>query len=300
MKYLLLIGSLTLLFFSAHSQTNKWFNREIKHDSDLLHSTTWIVALNSGGTKPKVGTGYYFIYKNELYIITNSHIIDTLGKLSFDLEWMDHNRYFTIDDIQITIDDIQKRTLKFKGNKREDDLVAIKISGISSLNLNKYPKWRAFTQKNLPTKSDLDKLTFFDEQIISPACTPDISLPFTTFPIIFNGTFASDYNKNYVGEKLFLLNTDLNHGNSGAPVIDVKTKGRYLLLGTNVSVYENPLTIDSVNFKITSPKFIITMNKPEKIEDISFAEKFPNYRIWSSAHISVIIKSEKILELFNK
>jgi hypothetical protein len=278
----------TIIFDSCNSQKIDQLNREIKSDTDLLYSTTWLVSRSLTSTITSQGTGYFYFDKGNIFIITNAHVVSSFSHISFDIEWSGGD---------FTIDSLQYRIAKFntdKKNGQTTDLVAIKISNIPYLNLDTFPKIKCFNYKNIPSKNDIDNLKLFGETIIALSYPEKIMSKPLLSPIIYNCTFASNYFANYSGEKEFIVNGNMSHGCSGSPIVCIKGKGKYLLLGTFYFTFGEYKNIDPViSKKGGNDLFEFDYKIPSAVKD----SLMKNYGVGIERNLGMAIKSEKLSEL---
>lgn len=281
-----------LLSFSCWSQA-VFKNRLIKNDTDLLHATTWIIGDNiKDDGVPITGTGYFFLFKDTLYLITNWHIVKTSRMLAFDVQWSEKKSSLGIDFINTNY----KKFDRDKNDRTTTDLVAIPISNIPTIDMNEFPRWKAFGVENVPTVNEIKTFRLFDEKVISFSYPGGLVYPYLSAPIIFHCNLASNYSALFMREKEFCINGDMREGCSGSPIVLIKPNNKYFLLGTIRHLFQEASTIDSVEFRDTNKNWVYSPKVPFKVE--AKENKFSEYRVLQSRNLSIAIKSEKLLELF--
>lgn len=296
MKYLICILLSTLINCISNGQ--KIFDykkREIKNDTDLLKTTTWLRAYSASRGAEELGTGYFFysIPKKALYIITNEHVIDGYSNLVFGFNQSTRQNSF------FGIDSVQERTTRFKN--KDIDLVGIRIDNIPYLDLSKYSYFKVFTDNNLITKKEISSLNLFNENIISLSFPGLTTIPFPYQPYIYHVSFATPYNFKFQDTDDFCINGDLVKGCSGSPIISVQNKNginKYVLIGTYYFNFANYQTIDSVVLD-TVKSYPLMPTYDRIVIKNNEGMILPGYKVNTVLNIGRVIKSEKIIELLN-
>lgn len=285
MKVKMLITAIILIVItSCSSQRLLTKNeREIRSNGDILKTTTWVRANNQN--QSVTGTGYYFydIDKYKYYLITNRHIVDGFEYLTFALD-KEGGKGDTF-----TIDSLSQRTILFKS--KNVDLAAVEIGNIPYLNLTKFPYFKVFTKHNLPTPKDVSEFDIFFEELICLTYPGITTIPFPFQPYIFHCSFATTYDDAFQNDStIFSIQSYLNKGSSGSPIISVKkSSNKFLLLGTYYFQFANYEDVDYVS-KITHDLHF----KPETYKKDSTQKEIKSIL---NLGIGLVVKSNQILEL---
>ena len=187
--------------------------------SDKMVFCTTRISVYTHDGRMTSGTGFFYTYKNCVYLVTNKHVLKNAEKVEFKLFTKDKNGkldYGTLATLQLDSDFLQKKSCGHP-SKNVDiqvvDLVGCQIYRepdrdiiFSSINENLIPD-----QKGLEDLFAIERITF----VGYPNSMWD---EVNHLPIIRSGTTASLLTIDFNGEPKFLIDASVFPGSSGSPV----------------------------------------------------------------------------------
>lgn len=248
MRHTFTLILVTFIFLNCcKAQTIDWKAREIKHDTDLLKTTTWLIlSYDTSKHNPKFGTGtgyfYYSSKSKKIFLVTNAHVVSDFDLIKFGFE---NNKTRTNS---FAVNNFQNKVYRFFNDTV--DLAMIDLSNIDGLDFRNCDM-KCFTNSNIPRVSDLSSIDLFRENLICLSFPNFNIFPPNNSPFIIHGTFATSYSKDFWNKNEFCINGNLFASCSGSPIIDIiNLKGvkSYYLLGTYYFGFAQYRNVDSVGF----------------------------------------------------
>jgi S1-C subfamily serine protease len=176
----------------------------------------------------RLGSG--FVYDNQGYIITNSHVVE--GVKTVDVTFIDGNTY----------------TAKVVGFDRDNDIAVLKITD-------------DFSQENIiPLSMGNSTNLEVGQQIIAIGNPYGLADTMTTGTISQTGRLLSDPNNQYSIPNTIQIDAPINPGNSGGPLMDIQG----YVVGMNTAIYSDNGAFSGIGFAI--PSNTIVKEVPELIK----------------------------------
>jgi hypothetical protein len=185
---------------------------------DLLYTTTRLEGKCSGGQS--VGTGFYFLHNQRLFLVTNKHVVRGVTDGSFIVpraKIKSENKTPILGQgIRISFSEAN-----FIGHPDESvDVAAMNVSGVFTELEAKgdFIYWKNIQESNAPTKEIVDKFIGPVEEIIFVGYPSGIWDTKNILPIVRQGATATPYYVDFEGKKQFLIDASVFPGSSGSPV----------------------------------------------------------------------------------
>lgn len=250
---------------------------------EFCYTTVRLFCENSKGEQT-IGTGFF--YKNDngnLYIITNKHVIEGVVKIEFLIHRCDEKQNPVFDNITI---EQNGRIADLCLFHKDDtvDLCAINANWVYDKNLpvkNLFVK--CFTPQNIPSKSQIDEIDAI-EDVIMIGYPDGIMDNHNNMPIFRKGITATHYKYDFNNQKEFLIDVPAIGGSSGSPIL-LCEQNRFKIIDNSTVVPQNRLFLLGINRAAFYYGFGLAKNKQNLTEIFS--------------NLGVVIKSERILELFD-
>lgn len=270
-------------------------NRPMMSMADLLSYSTVQLISTVAPNKFRTGTGFFFEFISGQYgipvIISNRHVIDGVKKtqLLFTVAkdgrptgetisyYPDYNRIKWIPHPDPTVDLAALPILPFLNYARDVHHVELFIAPFSSV--------------QIPDEENFKGLNQLDD-VIMIGYPDSLRDRVNNQPIFRKGSLATDPNKNFDGERVFLVDMPVYGGSSGSPILlanegphidrvkhSFSTGNRLMLLGVNVATCIHSAT-GSVNVVV----------QPTAKVDLVTKTPIPN-------NLGVIIHASRIKEL---
>ncbi|MGN6603741.1 MAG: hypothetical protein ACTHK8_14900 [Ginsengibacter sp.] len=289
-----LLACLFLITSSVLSQKFNWQEREVKNDTDLLKTTTWITAFSPTSKGMESGTGFFFysIAENKLFLVTNKHVVLSYSNLVFGF----NKSYRNDESFGILLS--KENTYSFNGI----DLVAIRIDSIPYLNLSEFPYFKVFTEKNIIQEKNYNLINLYDANLISLSFPGLTTIPMPFQPYIIHCHFATPYTFKFQNTNDFCVNGSLTNGCSGSPIIlinrTIKTIGKYNLLGIYYFTFSNYQSIDSTSLDTAINDRLKPIYKIPVVKNGN-PVSFGNYDVNKDLGIGRAIKAIDLLKIIN-
>lgn len=292
MSKLIIIATFVLINLTATSQSFNWKRHEIKSDTDLLKTTTWVYTGN------QTGTAYYFYskIKKQLFLITNRHIVENATAFVFG--------YHTAvrADSLFGIDSIKFRTTYHPNSNI--DLAAVRLDNISYLDLSISTYFKCFTEDNYPNTKDSLSLDVFNNKIVALSYPGLTTIPFPFQPYIIHCNLSVPYSFSFQFTDDIILDGNLTHGCSGSPIVFIKkieSSKRYCLLGTYYFSFANYQTVDSVYndtlnyaFNPVIDRLALKNSIPITLDGFKYNQLLNIGRAVKSAHLKELINQNRL------
>lgn len=209
----------------------------------IVRCTTPIMTSNG----QVIGTGFFYRLKEDSagfipIIVTNRHVLKDLNLFTINVHYSNNNEENYHKNLTYT-----DKNVIFHPNEKIDLAIICKLDLINSLLddelLNNYFIGGEFL---------LNQEELFDvasiEDILVIGYPSGIFDSQNNLPIVRNGITATDIKRNYMGEPVFLIDSEIVKGSSGSPVFLFNRLGYYKneeytlswrikLIGINSSVY---------------------------------------------------------------
>jgi len=185
---------------------------------ELLYTTCRLEGTVPGGTS--VGTGFFYLHEQRLFLVTNKHVVHNMQDGNFMLvkgEIRENQKYrVNRESYRIGF-----REANFIGHPNPDvDVAAMNISNIvTDLEAQgNYVYWKNITEKDVPTPEDIDKFISPIEEIVFIGYPSGIWDDVNILPVARKGITATPYYIDFHGEQKFLIDASVFPGSSGSPV----------------------------------------------------------------------------------
>ncbi|WP_201353141.1 trypsin-like peptidase domain-containing protein [Hydrogenimonas urashimensis] len=185
---------------------------------ELMHTTVRLEGKKIQGTS--VGTGFFFMHEQRLFLITNKHVVEGIV----------HGNFVVLKG---KVDGKTKKPLlgqgyrfsfnanNFIGHPNPDvDVAAMNVSAIFSEaeNNGDILFWKNLTEREFPTQEQIDKFISPIEEVVFIGYPSGIWDTKNILPIIRKGITATPYYIDFDGQKKFLIDASVFPGSSGSPV----------------------------------------------------------------------------------
>ncbi len=185
---------------------------------ELMHTTVRLEGQKMQGTS--VGTGFFFMHEQRLFLITNKHVVEDVVDGNFVV-------------LKGKVDGDTKKPLlghgyripfnanNFIGHPDPSvDVAAMNVSAIFSEaeNNGHILFWKNLRETEFPTQEQIDKFISPIEEIIFIGYPSGIWDTKNILPIIRKGITATPYYTDFDGQKKFLIDASVFPGSSGSPV----------------------------------------------------------------------------------
>lgn len=185
---------------------------------DLLHTTVRIEGTTPNGSS--VGTGFYFMHEERVFLVTNKHVVKdvTNGKFVFLKAEIDNGEKVPVFGEGYTIVFNQSN---FIGHPDpEIDISVMNISTILSEFESKkmFVYFKTITEQNIPTSKELETFVSPLEEIVFIGYPSGIWDSKNILPVARKGMTATPYYIDFEGQKKFLIDASVFPGSSGSPV----------------------------------------------------------------------------------
>lgn len=185
---------------------------------ELMHTTVRLEGQKAQGTS--VGTGFFFMHEQRLFLITNKHVVEGVVNGNFVV-------------LKGEIDGGTKKPLfgqgysipfnatNFIGHPDPNvDVAAMNVSVIFSEAENNGSTlyWKNLRESEFPTQEQIDKFISPIEEVVFIGYPSGIWDSTNILPIIRKGITATPYYIDFEGQKRFLIDASVFPGSSGSPV----------------------------------------------------------------------------------
>jgi hypothetical protein len=187
--------------------------------ADLLSATVPLECETKSG--PTLGTGFFFAYRNRLFVVTARHVVDGIIAGSFSLApgKIEESRTYPAQGQPYTVSFSSK---DFVGHPRQAiDVAVMDLSTIVlALRQRGTPAfWRALSEANLPSTEDFARFIGPLEDAIVLGYVSGLLDPSARVPIARRALTATPANGDIDGEPKFLIDASVWPGSSGSPVV---------------------------------------------------------------------------------
>ncbi len=256
----------------------------------LLFSTVRLVFdLPKGGEK--IGTGFYFQYKSNKYIITNRHVVEDSKSLRMTVH---------VSGSSLATPKLRYLSINYSGSDwitpdSDIDLCAMPVSVIED-NLEGEGLYAHYiTDNEIPSNEDLSNLSAL-EDVFMAGYPEGLWDEENNFPLIRKGITATHPIVDYNGDPTTVIDIATFNGNSGSPVVIINEwnytdkygsgvgGGRYFLLGV---LFEGPET----TFQSEIKNIEASESPKENGQNILEYQQV--------MHLGYIVKSREIISLVN-
>lgn len=184
----------------------------------FLYLTTRIEGKNANGNT-SVGTGFFFVEKQQLFVVTNKHVVEGVESGSFLVH-------------HIKEDDPEQKPLKdslsifftkdsFKGHPNPNiDVAVMNITeSINTFIEQGYtPLYTEITKELIPDSKNIKEIISPFEEVIFIGYPNGIWDSVNNLPIVRKGITATPYTVDFIGQAQFLIDASVFPGSSGSPV----------------------------------------------------------------------------------
>ncbi|MDR1728744.1 MAG: serine protease [Acidobacteriota bacterium] len=185
----------------------------------LLFTTTRIEGNTANGVS--IGTGFFFDYKERLFLITNKHVVKNVvsGYFSMVRSCVSNGIEEPIIGSKVSIRFTESN---FIGHPDQNiDVTVMNTSNlINQMVATGNPLYRkSVSEALIPTASDYDKFISPIEDVVFVGYPNGLFDTKNNLPIIRRGVTASPCYYNFDGNKIFLIDASVFPGSSGSPVL---------------------------------------------------------------------------------
>lgn len=250
----------------------------------IMFSTARIKNYMKNGEE-STGTGFFYKYKDTLFLVTNKHVLENAEKIEFMTVTQDENANVDYHSMTATsLDEDYLQNKSFGHPSADVDIQAIYMSNAPFMREipNREPLVFTISDKIVPDKTKLEEL-FAIEDVVFVGYPNSMWDKVNHLPIVRTGTTASLLKMDFNGQPKFLIDASVFPGSSGSPVFilnetfygnrqgDFVVGSRVLFLGVISSVY---VRNDMADIEIIP---VPTTNKPvarvKQMIDLGVVEK---------------------------
>lgn len=229
--------------------TNKKMIKEVSSQQELAEKLLYVTVRLEGTTNngASVGTGFFYLTNNRIYVVTNKHVVDGVIEGSFNII---EGKNAPILGSSVEFFFSQQDFIGHPDPKVDVAVIDI-TKQINDSFVDSVPVFFKTVQDNIfPTDKDINKYVGPIEEIVFIGYPSGIWDTKNYLPIVRRGITATPYNIDFEGTKRFLIDASVFPGSSGSPVFIIKT-GRFadkkgkeytgdklLFLGIVASVYQ--------------------------------------------------------------
>lgn len=244
----------------------------------LILSLT-IIYLISGNIQ-KQGTGFFWTNdRDEVYLITNKHVIFKDGILFNDTIFIKLHKYDNLDELEffkVLLLDENNEPNYLLHSDTSVDIVAIKINEQQRVEKKLYI---TTISKDNVLSSDLIYPIGSNVNVIGyPLGFYDTETE--NQPIAISGEIASNINSKFKGESIFFLNGKFNEGLSGSPVFTKISKTFETTIGNRMYMEDTVFFLGIFSAEL------------EYTNDTTSAERLNLGIVWNPNYIEEILKSD--------
>jgi hypothetical protein len=212
---------------------------------ELLHTTVRLEGTTPNGAS--VGTGFFFLHNQRLFLVTNKHVVEgvTQGHFVVLKGRIDGETKTPVLGQGVAIPFTQASFIGHPNPKV--DVAAMNVSTIFSglENSGNTLFWKNITEDQFPTKEHYEKFIGPMEEIIFIGYPSGIWDKKNILPVARRGMTATPCYVDFDGEKTFLIDASVFPGSSGSPVYIYyaggypdKSGNRMHFLGIVAKVYQ--------------------------------------------------------------
>ncbi|MBH9981805.1 trypsin-like peptidase domain-containing protein [Bartonella sp. B10834G6] len=199
----------------------------IERPSDRIVFCTTRISVYTHDGRMTSGTGFFYAYKNCVYLVTNKHVLKNAEKVEFKVFTKDKNGkldYSSLATARLDGDNLQKYSC---GHPSEN--VDIQVVDVVGCQIYREPDrdliFSFINEKLIPDQKGLEDL-FAIERIAFVGYPNFMWDEVNHLPIIRSGTTASLLKIDFNGEPKFLIDASVFPGSSGSPVF-INDDGSY-------------------------------------------------------------------------
>lgn len=166
-----------------------------------------------------VGTGFLFVHTDQLFLVTNKHVIKDVQQGHFFLHRA--NGADRTEPVSGSVHNVNFTHRDFVGHPNPKvDVAVVNLTGaVNQLNSQgHYVFWRNFSVDTIPSQADMDKFIGALEEVAFVGYPNGLWDSSNNFPIIRKGITATPYAVDFQGEPVFLIDASVFPGSSGSPV----------------------------------------------------------------------------------
>jgi hypothetical protein len=208
------------------------------------------LSLSKNGRVIGSGTGFFYEYEEEYFLITNYHVFtcrepkkpecllegypDSPDRISFDIPYFDGQEHGVVGNINLNIDE-NSIFIEHKDRSKGIDLVALKID------ISEDQRIALTTQKDIELVDNIAVDITSNLFIVGYPWGQGVS---PNLPIWKKGTVASEPQLIYDGIQKIYIDTYTNPGMSGSPVFASEDRDDYIYNPKYEALYKKSLTGD--------------------------------------------------------
>lgn len=250
----------------------------------IMFSTVRIKNYTKNGEE-SAGTGFFYNYKDTLFLVTNKHVVENAEKIEFMTVTRDENAnvdYHSMAVFSLDEDYLQNKSFGHPSADVDIQVINLNNAPFKCERLNRAPFFTMISDKIVPDKTTLEEL-FAIEDVVFVGYPNSMWDEVNHLPIVRTGTTASLLTMDFNGQPKFLIDASVFPGSSGSPVFTLNETSygnrqggfvvgsRVLFLGVISSVY---LRNDMADIEIIP---VPTTNKPvalvKQMIDLGVVEK---------------------------
>lgn len=185
---------------------------------ELLHTTVRLEGRTASGSS--VGTGFFFMHDDHLFIVTNKHVVEGVKAGSFVVL-----RGQDVEGERVPLFGngiaIPFNETNFIGHPDPDvDVAAMNVSTVITDIVNAGHKlfWKHLSDKEFPTKEHFEKFIGPMEEVVFVGYPSGIWDHKNVLPVARRGMTATPSYVDFNGTKTFLIDASVFPGSSGSPV----------------------------------------------------------------------------------
>lgn len=185
---------------------------------EILYTTARLEGVCAAGQS--VGTGFYFLYDDRLFLVTNKHVVQGVVQGSFIVPRAkvegEEKTPILGEGIRIPFTENN-----FIGHPDDSvDIAAMNISAIFSKleQQGDWVYWKNIREENAPNQEIVDKFIGPLEQVVFVGYPNGIWDTKNILPIVRQGATATPYYVDFEGRPQFLIDASVFPGSSGSPV----------------------------------------------------------------------------------
>lgn len=195
-------------------------NNERASDKMVFCTTRIIAYRNRNDSYADAGTGFFYTYKDRIYLVTNKHVLANAEIVEFKVVTQDKNGkldYGSLATTRLDKDLLQKRSCGHPSKNVDIQVIDLMGCDIDIREPDRVAYFCPIDESLIPDQKGLEDL-FAIERVVFVGYPNSMWDEVNHLPIIRSGTTASLLTIDFNGEPKFLIDASVFPGSSGSPV----------------------------------------------------------------------------------